>query len=115
MAELKPKPPKKHVPRIPPVFAPGKWELADITALQALERGTATAEQQKRALRWIRKEACKEGDFLFRPGEDGRRDTDFALGREFPAKQIAKMLQLDPAVLKRRELNADEHDETEGS
>lgn len=103
--------PRKHQPKIPPVFQPAEWELADVGALQALERGTASPEQQKRALMWILRGACGMGDFLYRPGEDGRRDTDFALGREFPAKQIVKLLRLNLAALPKRDPRADPHHE----
>lgn len=113
MAE-QPAKPRKHVPKIPPAFQPGEWELADVNAIQALERGTATKEQQKRALEWILYQACKFADFPFRPGEDGRRDTDFALGRQFPAKQIVKLMRLNLGALPRREPRADDHDETRG-
>lgn len=105
------KPPRKHRPTIPPVFQPAEWELADASALQALERGNASPDQQKRALTWILRDACGMGDFLYRPGEDGRRDTDFALGREFPAKQIVKLLRLNLAAFQRRDPRADPHHE----
>lgn len=108
MADLKP---RKHVPRVQPAFQPGEWEQADISALQALEHGRATPEQQKRALRWILHQACKYTDVLYRPGEDGRRDTDFALGRAFPAQQIVKLLRLNLAALPKRDARADPHED----
>lgn len=111
MAEQRPSP-KKHLPKIPPAFEPGKWELADVAAVQALEHGRATPEQQRRALNWILYQACKLGDFHFRPGgDDGRRETDFALGRVFPAQQIVKLMRLNLAALPRREPSADPHED----
>lgn len=76
---------------------PPKYGLADITALQALASGTATAEQQKRALDWIIIQACSTYDMSYRPDSD--RDTTFAEGRRFVGLQIVKALHLNTAVL----------------
>ena len=89
-------------------WLPVPWELADISAIQSLEQGNASPEQQTRALKWIMYTAAGLNDFAYRPGsEDGRRDTDFALGRQFVGQQIRKMLILNTAALRRNESNAD--------
>lgn len=74
-------------------WKPAPYMIADATAMQALQAGTATAEQQKRALRWIVHGAAATYDISFRPGaEDGRRNTDFAEGRRWVGLQIVKLL-----------------------
>lgn len=94
--------PQKHRP--PPKVAaaahapylPAEFEVADAAALQALARGQATAEQQRRALDWV---MFKASDYLnepFRPGGlDGERDTIFAIGRGFVGRQVAKLINLN--------------------
>ena len=83
-----------HAPWKPPAYEP-----ADAGALQALQRGNATAEQQKRAVAWIINGACATYDLSYRPGEEGRRDTDFAEGRRFVGLQLVKMLKLKLGLL----------------
>lgn len=104
--------PRQHVPRVPPAFQPADWEPADVSAIQALERGSATPEQQKRALNWWLYKACGLGQLAFRPGgEDGRRNTDFALGRQFPAQQTVKLMRLNLGAIPRRDSRADQHED----
>lgn len=89
---------------------PVDYELADVSALQALEKGLANAEQQKRALVWIVNVAAGRDEMSYQPGgEDGRRDTDFAEGRRFVGNQVVKMLKLPLASLPRHP-NADPHE-----
>lgn len=103
---------KTRAPRIIHAWEPPKYEIADVTAIQALERGTATPEQQKRALNWIVRIACALGDFPFRPGgQEGERETNLALGRLFAGQQIAKLMRLDVSKLKRNEPRADAHED----
>lgn len=87
----------EHAPWKPPSFDP-----ADAEAFQALARGNATGAQQKRALDWLVKSACSTYDMSYRPGEDGRRDTDFAEGRRFVGLQIVKLLNLKIGLLTKR-------------
>lgn len=86
-----------HAPWKPPAFDP-----ADAAALQALQRGNATPEQQKRALDWIVLKACATYDFAYRPGPVGERDTNIALGRQFVGQQIVKLLNLKIGLLTKR-------------
>jgi len=81
---------------------PPAYEIADVAAMQALERGDANTEQQQRALRWIIEVAGARNDMSYRPGgEEGRRDTDFAEGRRFVANQVVKLLRLNLGILRR--------------
>lgn len=89
-------------------WLPPPWEKADASALQALQAGQATPEQQKRALDWIIRQAAGTYDLAYRPGaEDGNRDTTFALGRQFVGQQIVKLLNLALGMIQNREPNAD--------
>lgn len=78
------------------------WKLpifsdAEIFALQALERGTANAEQQKRAIACIELKICAAQRMSFYPGaEDGRRASDFAEGKRWVGGQIRRLLKLRP-------------------
>lgn len=87
-------------------WLPADYELADVTAIQAVHRGDASPDQQRRALGWIINQACRTYDFAFRPGADDR-ETNLALGRQFAGQQVVKMLHLNPSALQRREPNAD--------
>lgn len=82
-------------------WAPVDYETADAAAIQALDRGDATPEQQRRALKWLIEKACGTYDLSYRPGEDGRRDTDFAEGKRFVGSQVVKMLKLNLSLLRR--------------
>ena len=83
-----PRAPKKSAAWLPP-----KWELADAAALQALARGDATPEQQKRALKFVVETLCGTYDLPYRP--ESARDTDFACGKMFIGQQIAKLVNLN--------------------
>lgn len=76
-------------------WKPTQWENADALSLQRLQMGAASPVEQKRALGWILR-VTGLTDEPYRPGEDqGRRDTDFALGKANVGRQIAKLLNLD--------------------
>lgn len=82
-------------------WKPPEYELSDVSALQALQRGDADKDAQIRALKWIIENACATYDLSYRPGEDGRRDTDFAEGRRFVGLQVVKLLKLNLPLLRR--------------
>lgn len=103
--KVPPKPAKKtpaaaareHAPYIPPPYTP-----AEATAMQALAKGVANAHQQRMALDWIMFKASNYLDEPFRPGgHDGERDTNFALGRAFVGRQVAKLLNINLSILAR--------------
>lgn len=82
-------------------WKPIPWEPADVAAIQALARGDASADQQKRALDYIIHGLAATYDLSYRPGgEDGRRDTDFAEGKRFVGTQIVKALKLNLAAIR---------------
>jgi hypothetical protein len=93
----------------PPIGAKGKitppWqvnapEAMIANAFEALQRGHASAHQQKLAMTWLVYECCDYYGLSFRPGEDGRRDTDFAEGKRFVGAQVVKMMNIKAGMLK---------------
>lgn len=85
---------KKITP--PEVFLPPEYETADISAVQACFAGTATPEQQKRALAWIVYRAAATDDVEYRPDA---RDHAFASGRRFVGLQIRKLSAINVPAL----------------
>jgi hypothetical protein len=79
-------------------WLPAKYELADLSAVQALANGLADEYQQKRALKWIIENVCGTYQLSYRPTSD--RDTAFAEGRRFVGLQIVKALHLSTSTLK---------------
>ena len=87
-----------HAPWKPPAY-----DNADAAAIQALVKGNATADQQKRAIDWIVTKACGTYDFPYRPGaQDGDRDTCIAIGKMFVGQQIVKLMKLKIGLLTTR-------------
>lgn len=94
---------RKHA-RAKPVSDQAEWPWklpivndSEIFALQALERGTANAEQQKRAIACIELKICASHRMSFYPGaEDGRRASDFAEGKRWVGVQLRRFLKLRP-------------------
>lgn len=76
----------------PPYFA-APWEPVDASSLQALARGDATPEQQKRALAWVINSAAGTYQTTFHPGEPDA--SSFAEGRRFVGLQCVKLLALN--------------------
>lgn len=79
-------------------FVPAEYESADASAFQALQRGDATPDQQKRALDWLITKGAGAYQFHYYPSD---RDTAFALGRGFVGQQIVKLLALNLMTLRR--------------
>lgn len=81
-----------------PVDAPARFELVDVAAIKALEAGTATPDQQRRAWEWILVGAADMG------GNGFRGEAPFGLafhaGRRFVGTQILGLLKLDINKLK---------------
>ena len=94
----------KKSPVSPQPWKPAGYELADAAAIQALMRGDASAEQQRRAMKWIIEKAAGTYDQSFYPGgDDGRRNTDFAEGRRFVGNSIVKLSKVNVSSLRRKE------------
>src|SRR5215467_10261920 len=69
------------------------WQMpriddADIFALQAVAKGTASDAQQQRAYEYVARTLCDTDRMTFWPGEDGRRATDFAEGKRWVGLQL---------------------------
>lgn len=90
----------KKVSRATGPHIPALYELSDASAIKALGRGDASADQQQRALKWLIEQAAGTYEFNFYPTD---RETAFALGREFVGQQIVKLLSLDLSILRRNE------------
>lgn len=108
MSESKVKPESKRPKRVvaPSPILPPAWDLADASAIQALHRGEATPDQQQRALKWIIESAAGTYDMPYRPGgDDGNRDTLFALGKQFVGQQVVKLLKLNLSALRRNDVS----------
>lgn len=85
----------KQLPE-PLPYAPAEWEPPDIAAMQALQRGDATPDQQKRALDWVIMSVCGTYDLTYRT--DPRADA-FVSGRRFVGLQIIKALKVKLTAL----------------
>lgn len=81
-------------------YLPPQWAIADAAAIQALHRGEATAEQQRRALKFIIEDIGIANEWPFDPDSD--RDTHIALGRQFCGKQVIKLLKINLAAIKEK-------------
>lgn len=79
--------------KAPPQIDPPRYELADAAAIQALVRGEASQDQQRRAVNWIINAAAATYDMSFSPADPHL--TSFAEGRRFAGNQIVKLSKLD--------------------
>lgn len=87
-------------------WKPHPYELADASAMQALAAGTATPDQQRRALTWL-VNAAGTYDLSYRPGPNGERDSVFAEGKRFVGLQVVKLTRLNVGALRRSEPRSD--------
>lgn len=83
----------------PDAAMPVQTELPVAVALQALQRGEATPEQQKRALDAIINNFCLTYDLPYRRDH---HETDFMCGRMFVGQQIVKHLKINTALLEKK-------------
>ena len=94
--------PKGESPLFQPwVIDPRSYGIVEVAAIQALAAGTATAQQQQDALRFILLCVCRVDDEPFCPGEEGRRSTDYALGMRRVGTFIRSLIHADKARFKR--------------
>ena len=89
---LKPPP---GAPWVPPPYA-----IEDVGAIQALQRGDASPDQQQRALRWIIEQACATYEMSFSP--EHPHWTFMAEGRRFAGNQIVKLIKLNLSAIRRK-------------
>lgn len=84
----------------PEAYLPSKWELPEASAFQALERGEADPDQQKRALSFLLNDICKTYDQSYRPDS---HETAFAEGRRFVGLELVKLLKVNINALRRKQ------------
>lgn len=77
-----------------------KYDIADAAAIQALVKGAATPEQQKRALDWIVVKAAQTYEMPFDLESD--RVSAFYAGRMFVGQQIVKMMKMPLDVFREK-------------
>jgi hypothetical protein len=85
--------------KIVPVWFRCDYDVADAAAIQALQAGEATEQQQQRALAWIVNTAAATYEVAWDP--DNERATSFEAGRRFVGLQIVKLLKINTAILRR--------------
>lgn len=89
--------------RLPPEpWMPVEWQPADVMAIKGLADGTASKDQQQRALQFIITNVCQTYDQPYRGGEDGRRNTDFACGKRSVGLELVKFVNLPREIVQRR-------------
>ena len=87
---VRPAPPDKAL-REP--WAPQECAPEDVGALRAVYRGDAPEHLQRRAMDFIIKHLCGVGRNPFVPGgEDGRRATDLAIGKQQVGLEILNLV-----------------------
>lgn len=79
-------------------WKPPYYTVADVSAFQALNRGDATEDQQRRALKYVIETLCGTYDLAYRPASS--RDTDFALGKVWVGQQLVKFLHINVSALR---------------
>lgn len=93
------KPPGKDPKQVFEFWRPAPYDLADVHAMQNLAQGTATKDQQIRALKWIVETASRVYDGTYSPLSP--RDSDFAAGMRWVGLQIVKLTKLQPGKVKK--------------
>lgn len=78
-------------------WLPPELDVEDMGAIRAVWNGTAAAHQQRKALECIVKKLCGTDHSAFVPGgEEGRRATDYALGKADIARLITSIINTNP-------------------
>ena len=73
------------------------WANADAAAIQALYKGNATKDQQKRALDFILYRICEVDEFEYRTND---REHVFCSGKRSCGLQIKKLISVNLAAFK---------------
>lgn len=90
----------KRLIQFDPGIVPAVMTEFDYVNMVAVVSGQAKPEQAKAAMEWVMREAARVSDMPFMlGGEDGRRATDFAAGRQYVGHLIREVMQ--PATLER--------------
>jgi hypothetical protein len=80
-------------------WRPPGYDVADIVACQALEKGEANKDQQLRFVRWFHK-ACRTYGMTYSPKSD--RDSAFAEGRRHIGRWFVNLCQFNPAAFRKK-------------
>lgn len=91
---MPPAPKKKHVQLKREPWDFPDFSERDVRLIQALAQGVATPEMQRDALKWIIDVAAATYDMSYRPGDAGRRDTDFAEGKRHVGNMLVRMTKI---------------------
>ncbi len=75
-------------------WAVAYWDARDQAAFKALRDGTATPDQQMRALGWVFFASSYHDDASRPGGEEGARASERLAGKRSIAVQIRRMLEL---------------------
>lgn len=75
-------------------WTPCPYSEKEVRCIQALNRGDATPEQQRNALKFIIEIVAGTYDMSFRP--ESERDTCFAEGRRYTGLTLVKLLKIIP-------------------
>jgi len=86
-----------------PFYLACDYTLPVLSAVQALEKGEATPDQQKRFLTWLVNEACMTYAMTYQP--EGDRQSAFAEGRRHVGRQVVKLLKLNPSIFRKATQN----------
>ncbi len=79
------------MPMLP--WLPVAFDKASVHALRAMSHGTASEDQQKRALEFIVRELCETDGLSFRPDDmSGAHATAFAEGKRYVGLQVRKFI-----------------------
>lgn len=78
-----------------------RFTLAEASAVQAMVRGEASADQQLRVLDLVINKLARTYDLSYRPDSD--RDTAFAEGGRFVGLQLVTMTKVSVDALEKQE------------
>lgn len=84
--------PKAETPKLFEPWAPPRLDLPELAALQAVAQGTASADQQQRAMRVIVEKIGWAYEETYCPGINGERDSNFAQGRRRVGTMLVSFL-----------------------
>lgn len=90
----------KHEP-----WMPAPYEVAIGHAIQGLNSGTATPDQQRKAMKWIIETLCATYDVTYFP--ESARNSDFAQGKRWCGQQLVKLSNIKLGLIKKDDDNAE--------
>jgi hypothetical protein len=94
-------------------YVPAAFTLPEGYALQALERGEATPEQQQMTLKWIVNSAARTYDLSYRG--DSERDSSFAEGKRFVGLQIVSLIKKNMSIYQEENPTGERENDTSSS